>query len=126
MNHKYGWRIWPLLSSYSVNGVAKLHTELLKAGLFNNFYQLSPQKFNNKTNGVTPRRWLMHCNPELAALISEHVGDKWQSDFAHIAELRRCYDNHELQQRWLQVKQNNKQRLAIWCNKSVMLSLMPP
>ncbi|WP_419148834.1 glycogen/starch/alpha-glucan phosphorylase [Pseudoalteromonas 'SMAR'] len=101
-----------IVGSYSVNGVAKLHTELLKAGLFNHFYQLSPQKFNNKTNGVTPRRWLMHCNPELAALISEHVGDKWQSDFAHIAELRRCYDNHELQQRWLQVKQNNKQRLA--------------
>ena len=101
-----------IVGSYSVNGVAKLHTELLKAGLFNNFYQLSPQKFNNKTNGVTPRRWLMHCNPELAALISEHVGDKWQSDFAHIAELRRCYDNQELQQRWLQVKQNNKQRLA--------------
>ncbi|MEI5638105.1 glycogen/starch/alpha-glucan phosphorylase, partial [Pseudoalteromonas sp. UG3-2] len=101
-----------IVGSYSVNGVAKLHTELLKAGLFNHFYQLSPRKFNNKTNGVTPRRWLMHCNPELAALISEHIGDKWQSDFAHIAELRRCYDNQELQQRWLQVKQNNKQRLA--------------
>ncbi len=56
-----------IVGSYSVNGVAALHTQLLKEGLFNDFYQLWPEKFNNKTNGVTPRRWLVHCNPDLTA-----------------------------------------------------------
>ncbi|QUI61081.1 glycogen/starch/alpha-glucan family phosphorylase [Pseudoalteromonas sp. A22] len=101
-----------IVGSYSVNGVAALHTELLKAGLFNDFYQLCPEKFNNKTNGVTPRRWLSHCNPELARLISDKIGEGWQADFSKISELRRFYDNHAFQKQWLTVKQNNKQRLA--------------
>ncbi|WP_440056497.1 glycogen/starch/alpha-glucan phosphorylase (plasmid) [Pseudoalteromonas sp. T1lg65] len=101
-----------IVGSYSVNGVAALHTELLKSGLFSDFYQLWPEKFNNKTNGVTPRRWLSHCNPQLASLISSKIGDAWKADFAKISDIRRYFDNKAFQQKWQQVKLENKQRLA--------------
>ena len=70
-----------IVGSFSVNGVAALHTELLKEGLFKTFYELWPEKFNNKTNGVTPRRWLAHCNPKLTQLIGEKIGQDWVGDF---------------------------------------------
>ncbi|MCP4059328.1 MAG: glycogen/starch/alpha-glucan phosphorylase, partial [Pseudoalteromonas sp.] len=82
-----------IVGSYSVNGVAALHTQLLKEGLFKTFYELWPNKFNNKTNGVTPRRWLAHCNPALSHLITEKIGSKWVSDFADISQLRRYFDD---------------------------------
>ena len=101
-----------IVGSYSVNGVAALHTELLKAGLFNEFYQLWPDKFNNKTNGVTPRRWLAHCNPELAKLLNQHIGDEWVADFSKISQLRRLYDDPKFHKQWQAVKHTNKQRLV--------------
>ncbi|MCG7533986.1 glycogen/starch/alpha-glucan phosphorylase [Pseudoalteromonas sp. OOF1S-7] len=101
-----------IVGSFSVNGVAALHTELLKSGLFHDFYQLWPAKFNNKTNGVTPRRWLAYCNPSLAKLITSKIGEQWQADYAEIKSLRRYYDDRAFQSQWQAVKQGNKEKLA--------------
>ncbi|SFD12235.1 glycogen/starch/alpha-glucan phosphorylase [Pseudoalteromonas denitrificans] len=101
-----------IVGSFSVNGVAALHTQLLTQGLFNDFYQLWPHKFNNKTNGVTPRRWLSHCNPKLADLISQKIGRDWVFDFAKISKIRRFYDDKKFQQQWQAVKNCNKQKLV--------------
>lgn len=100
-----------IVGSFSVNGVAALHTQLLIDGLFSDFYQLWPEKFNNKTNGVTPRRWLSHCNPRLARLISEKIGDDWVKDYEKIGGIRRFYDDETFCQQWRDVKSQNKQDL---------------
>lgn len=101
-----------IVGSFSVNGVASLHTELLKKGLFRNFYELWPEKFNNKTNGVTPRRWLAFCNPGLAGLIEEAIDGSWRNDLSELQKLRDFAEDSEFQSRWLAVKQANKQALA--------------
>ena len=101
-----------IVGSYSVNGVAALHTELLTNGLFSDFYALWPKRFNNKTNGVTPRRWLSHCNPKLAQLINQQIGDEWVSDFSKINALRAKFDNKSLHKKWQKVKLENKQALV--------------
>lgn len=101
-----------IVGSFSVNGVAALHTQLLTKGLFNDFYQLWPTKFNNKTNGVTPRRWLSHCNENLAKLISKNIGDDWIRDFSKVKQIRRFFDNNAFQKQWQQVKFDNKQKLV--------------
>jgi starch phosphorylase len=101
-----------IVGSYSVNGVAALHTQLLKEGLFNDFYQLWPEKFNNKTNGVTPRRWLAQCNPGLTHLVSEVIGEHWITNLDAIAELRRFADDGEFRLRWQAVKRTNKELLV--------------
>ncbi len=101
-----------IVGSHSVNGVAALHTELLKAGLFNEFYQLWPKKFNNKTNGVTPRRWLAHSNPGLGNLISETIGEDWIKNLDHISKIRPYAEDPEFRTRWKAIKQANKQELA--------------
>lgn len=103
-----------IVASFSVNGVAKLHSDLLCQGLFNDFYQLWPEKFNNKTNGVTPRRWIAKANPQMSALISQHIGTEWVSDLSHIEKLKNYADtnNQDFHQQWFAVKQANKQRLA--------------
>jgi starch phosphorylase len=100
-----------IVGSHSVNGVAGLHTELLKKGLFNQFYQLWPQKFNNKTNGVTPRRWLAHCNNGLKKLISERIGDDWITRFDEIEKLRPLASDKKFCAQWRDVKKLNKERL---------------
>ena len=101
-----------IVGSFSVNGVAALHTQLLKEGLFRDFYQLWPEKFNNKTNGVTPRRWLAHCNPGLTELVSEVIGEQWISDLDDIARLRPFAEDEAFCERWRGVKQDNKERLV--------------
>tara|TARA_R110001583_G_scaffold195252_1_gene370901 strand:- start:8908 stop:11370 length:2463 start_codon:yes stop_codon:yes gene_type:complete len=101
-----------IVGSYSVNGVAALHTELLKSGLFNDFYQLWPEKFNNKTNGVTPRRWLSHCNTSLAELISSKIGKTWVADFADVAQLQPFAEEQALHKKWQASKKQNKTVLA--------------
>lgn len=101
-----------IVGSYSVNGVAALHTQLLTSGLFKDFYALWPEKFNNKTNGVTPRRWLAYCNPSLSHIISEKIGKDWVGDFAQIAQLSRFYDDPQFHVTWQQAKRENKQRLV--------------
>ena len=77
-----------VVGSFSVNGVAALHTELLKRGMFKHFYEMWPEKFNNKTNGVTPRRWLAFCNPRLAGLIEEAIDGCWRSDLTELQRLK--------------------------------------
>ena len=101
-----------IVGSYSVNGVAELHSQLLKEGLFRDFFELWPNKFNNKTNGVTQRRWLAMCNPGLSELINERIGDSWITRLEQLRELTPHADDEELQQRWREVKLANKQRLA--------------
>ena len=101
-----------IVGSYSVNGVAALHTQLLKAGLFKNFYQLWPEKFNNKTNGVTPRRWLSHCNRGLSKLISSKVKGDWVSDFSQIKLIEKYATDKAFQKKWSANKQQNKEALV--------------
>jgi starch phosphorylase len=107
-----------IVGSYSVNGVAALHTKLLKAGLFNDFYQLWPEKFNNKTNGVTPRRWLSHCNKSLSTLISSKIGNDWVADFAEVSKLTDFADNKAFQTKWRDSKLANKAILADFVEQS--------
>jgi len=100
-----------IVGSYSVNGVAELHSKLLQHGLFHDFYQLWPEKFNNKTNGVTPRRWLAACNPELAGLITETIGDGWLTDLSLLKKLELYVDDKAFCKRWYEVQQAAKQKL---------------
>ncbi|MEJ2181188.1 MAG: glycogen/starch/alpha-glucan family phosphorylase, partial [Gammaproteobacteria bacterium] len=100
------------VGSYSVNGVAELHSTLLKQGLFSDFYELWPEKFNNKTNGVTQRRWLAWCNPGLSELINKTIGNSWVTELDQLADLTPLSTNAEFQKSWHQVKQANKSRLA--------------
>jgi starch phosphorylase len=100
-----------IVGSYSVNGVAELHSKLLQQGLFNDFYELWPEKFNNKTNGVTPRRWLAACNPELAGLITETIGDGWIRDLSLLKKLELYVDDKAFCKRWYDVQQGAKQKL---------------
>jgi starch phosphorylase len=101
-----------VVGSFSVNGVAALHTDLLKKGLFHDFFQLWPKKFNNKTNGVTQRRWLASCNPRLRDLITESIGDGWITDLDQLQQLKPLADDAGFRKRWTAVKLANKQRLA--------------
>lgn len=101
-----------IVGSFSVNGVAALHSRLLARGLFRDFHELWPHKFNNKTNGVTPRRWLAHCNPGLAGLISAKIGEGWVTDLGQIRGISDHADDREFRQQWHLVKQSNKQRLS--------------
>ena len=101
-----------IVGSFSVNGVAALHSELLQKGLFHDFYELWPEKFNNKTNGVTQRRWMAWCNPELTELISKTIGDQWVTDLDQLKKLADYADKPKFQKQWHQAKLDNKQRLA--------------
>ena len=101
-----------IVGSFSVNGVAELHSRLLANGLFRDFYELWPEKFNNKTNGVTQRRWLAHCNPGLQALISQSIGEGWVSDLDRIRQLAPLAGDAKFRQRWRKIKHKNKRRLA--------------
>ncbi len=100
-----------IVGSYSVNGVAELHSKLLQQGLFRDFYELWPQKFNNKTNGVTPRRWLAACNPELSDLLTETIGDGWVTDLSLLQKLKPFAEDKKFRKRWHSVQQSAKQRL---------------
>jgi starch phosphorylase len=101
-----------VVGSHSVNGVAKLHSELIKSDLLRDFYELWPERFNNKTNGVTPRRWLLACNPGLAELITERIGDGWITDLSHLADLEKHVDDPAFLGRVSAVKRRNKEALA--------------
>ena len=102
-----------IVGSSSVNGVAELHSQLLAQGLFRDFYRLWPEKFNNKTNGVTQRRWLAYCNPGLRELISESIGEQWVSDLEQIKHIAPLAKDALFRQRWHEVKRKNKQKLAM-------------
>jgi glycogen phosphorylase len=101
-----------IVGSHSVNGVAAMHSELVKTSLVPDFYRLWPHKFNNKTNGVTQRRWLLKSNPELSALITETIGDAWITDLEKLRGLEKYAGDAAFQRKFLDVKKRNKERLA--------------
>ncbi len=101
-----------IVGSFSINGVAELHSRLLREGLFRDFAELWPARFNNKTNGVTQRRWLAACNPGLSSLISETIGEQWKTDLDELHAISAYASDESFQARWRQVKQANKERLA--------------
>jgi glycogen phosphorylase len=110
-----------IIGSHSVNGVAKLHSTLITTNLVPDFFALWPEKFNNKTNGVTPRRWLLKANPGLAGLISETIGERWIADLDELRALERYADNPSFRAAFLEIKLSNKQRLAetVWTTNRV-------
>ena len=101
-----------ICASYSVNGVAKLHTEILKNQELKDFYELMPDKFNNKTNGITQRRFLLHANPLLADWVTAHVGDEWITDLTVLRHLKVYADDKKAQHEFMNIKYQNKVRLA--------------
>ena len=101
-----------IVAGYSVNGVAKLHTEILKNQELKDFYEMMPEKFNNKTNGITQRRFLLHGNPLLADWITEQIGDEWITDLPHLEKLKVYVDDPKFQQEFMNIKYQNKLRLA--------------
>ena len=101
-----------ICAGYSVNGVAALHTEILKNQELKDFYEMMPEKFNNKTNGITQRRFLLHANPLLADWVTEHIGDEWITDLAQISKLKVYVDDEKSQQEFMNIKYQNKLRLA--------------
>ena len=101
-----------IAAGYSVNGVARLHTEILKNQELKDFYQMMPEKFNNKTNGITQRRFLLHGNPLLAGWVTDHIGDEWITDLSQISKLKIYADDEKAQQEFMNIKYQNKVRLA--------------
>ena len=108
---------------FSVNGVAALHTEILKETELHNFYQLYPEKFNNKTNGITFRRWLLHCNPLLADQITEWIGDGYKKDAAELKKLAKFVEDEQSLQNLLQIKKENKHQLAEYLKRTQGIEL---
>ncbi len=101
-----------IVGSHSINGVAALHSEILKDELFKDFYELYPERFNNKTNGITQRRWLKKCNPNLSKLITNKIGDGWVTDLYELEKLRDSAQDSAFCQEWRNVKKANKERLV--------------
>ena len=113
------------VGSHSINGVAALHTELVKSTILKDFYAVSPEKFNNKTNGVTPRRWIVQSNPRLTELISSKIGDRW---IRHLDDLQHLGDfakDAEFRHQWRQVKQANKRDLAAHIQQHTGITVDP-
>ena len=103
-----------IVGSFSVNGVARLHTEILKNEQLHDFYEMMPEKFNNKTNGITQRRFLLHANPLLADWVTEHVGKEWVTDLPRLKELEIYADDEKAQHEFMNIKYQNKLRLAAY------------
>lgn len=112
-----------IMGSHSVNGVAELHTDILKESVFRDFYELMPDKFNNKTNGITQRRWLALSNPKLAELISSTIGDKWITDLSQLKSLEKYTDDKKFQKDWAAVKKHNKEKLALYVKENCNIEL---
>ena len=108
---------------FSVNGVAALHTEILKETELHHFYQLYPEKFNNKTNGITFRRWLLHCNPLLADQITEWIGDGYKKDAAELKKLEKFVSDEQSLQNLLQIKKENKHQLSEYLKRTQGIEL---
>jgi starch phosphorylase len=114
-----------IVGSSFVNGVSKLHSELLKERLFKDFYEISPEKFNNKTNGITQRRWLLKANPRLSALVTQKVGDGWVMDLKRLEKLDALKSNKAFREQWGQVKKQNKEALSRYIKASMGIGLDP-
>ncbi|MUG96921.1 glycogen/starch/alpha-glucan family phosphorylase [Scytonema sp. UIC 10036] len=113
------------VGSHAINGVAALHTELLKQDVLRDFYELWPEKFSNKTNGVTPRRWIVVSNPKLADLITRKIGTNWIKHLDELKQLEAFVDNGEFRQEWQQIKQGIKGDLAQYIQKNQGVEIHP-
>merc|ERR1712212_336370 len=114
-----------IIGSHAVNGVAFIHSELIKKHLFRPFYEFWPEKFQNKTNGITPRRWLLLCNPMLADLISEKIGDNWPVHLDELVRLKEWANDPKFQDEVMKVKQNNKNKLAAYLQQETGIDINP-
>ncbi|KAJ3658068.1 hypothetical protein Zmor_009834 [Zophobas morio] len=114
-----------IVGSHAVNGVARLHSEIIKADLFKDFYELSPEKFQNKTNGITPRRWLVLCNPGLSDLICDKIGEEWMVHLDQLQQLKQWAKDPVFQRGIAKVKQENKLKLAQLIEKDYGVKVNP-
>ena len=114
-----------VVGTSSVNGVAELHTEILKKTLFKDFYELWPEKFHNVTNGITPRRWLLKANPSLSQLISESIGDSWITHLDDLKKLEKFSGDANFLAAMAKIKRSNKGQLANWTKKNLGIELNP-
>jgi len=114
-----------IVGSHSINGVAAIHTEILKEQLFRNFYEMYPERFNNKTNGITPRRWLKKANPSLSDLITEKIGEGWVTDLDELKKIAPMAEDAAFRERWIEVKRANKKRLAAYIKSKNDISVDP-
>ncbi len=114
-----------IVGSHSVNGVAELHTKLLKTKIFKDFHEFFPGRFNNKTNGITQRRWLLKCNPGLSSLITKTIGDKWVTDLDHLRKLAAFADDRSFQQKWAKIKMANKIKLSAFIQDACGVTVDP-
>jgi len=113
------------LGSHAINGVAELHTELLKTHVLRDFYELTPEKFSNKTNGVTPRRWMVLSNPRLAGLLTSRIGAGWVRDLEKLRRLEPMADDRELHDEWKEIKRHNKVRLSNYIQDRLGIAVDP-
>ena len=111
--------------SHAINGVAKIHSEILKDDLFKDFYQMNPDMFQNKTNGITPRRWMLYSNPELKAMLDDLIGKDYETDYNRFGDLMKYVDDPEVQDRFLSIKQTRKEILAQYIKESTGIEVDP-
>ena len=114
-----------IVGSHSINGVAAIHTEILKEQLFRNFYEMYPERFNNKTNGITLRRWLKKANSGLSDLVTEKIGDGWVRDLDELKKIAPLAEDRAFRERWIEVKRANKKRLAAYIKSKNDISVDP-
>ncbi len=114
-----------IVGSHSVNGVAALHTEILKNQELRDFYEIYPEKFNNKTNGITQRRWLGHANPELSELITSKIGDGWYTNLDELKKLVPLADDADFRNRFMEIKHNNKVELSNYFKATMGIEVNP-
>lgn len=112
-----------IVGSNSVNGVSALHTEILKHRVFRDFHEMEPTLFNNKTNGVTPRRWLLQCNHAMAQLIAQRIGRTWICNLEELKELEPHAEDPSFRQQWREIRRKNKERLAIYVKRKINVDL---
>ena len=114
-----------IVGSHTINGVATLHTNLLKTTVFEDFYKLFPKRFQNKTNGISPRLWLKNANPELSSLICDKIGDNWITNLKQLRQLEKFADDPEFQEAWLAVKRIKKEQLSKWLKNNCGVNVDP-
>ncbi|MCI8805684.1 MAG: glycogen/starch/alpha-glucan phosphorylase [Clostridiales bacterium] len=114
-----------MVGSHSINGVAALHTEILKNQELKDFYDIYPEKFNNKTNGITQRRWLGHANPKLAKLITDTIGDKWYTDLSELDKLTPYADDEKFCEKFMEIKHQNKVELSNYFKATMGIDVNP-
>ncbi|KAG8449230.1 hypothetical protein GDO86_016050 [Hymenochirus boettgeri] len=114
-----------IVGSHAVNGVAKIHSEIVKNEVFKDFSELEPEKFQNKTNGITPRRWLLLCNPGLAELIAEKIGEEYVKDLSQLTKLRKFVDDHAFIRDVSKVKEENKLKFSQYLEKEYKMKINP-